>query len=135
MAQTTFNLYTYFYFILNKKNVSTCKSLRCHLHCLSSCPQIGCWSSKRIRIYWCICKNVPRYVREYHYLKTKCLSWFILFQQKVQETLPENVLKAIHAPPKPDLPIIKPEQLTEADGIIFGFPTRYTSLFDMCSLI
>ncbi|CEP17616.1 hypothetical protein [Parasitella parasitica] len=42
---------------------------------------------------------------------------------QVQETLPENVLKAIRAPPKPDLPIIKPEQLTEADGIIFGFPT------------
>ncbi|CAO0789804.1 benzoquinone reductase [Mucor lusitanicus] len=47
---------------------------------------------------------------------------------QVQETLPENVLKAIKAPPKPDLPIIKPEQLTEADGIIFGFPTRFGSM-------
>jgi NAD(P)H dehydrogenase (quinone) len=60
---------------------------------------------------------------------------FFLKKKKVQETLPENVLKAIHAPPKPDLPIIKPEQLTEADGIIFGFPTRYNSLLDIYFLI
>ncbi|KAI8053653.1 NAD(P)H:quinone oxidoreductase, type IV [Gilbertella persicaria] len=47
---------------------------------------------------------------------------------QVQETLPESVLKNIHAPPKPDLPIIKPEQLSEADGILFGFPTRFGSM-------
>ncbi|KAI7904920.1 flavoprotein-like protein [Cokeromyces recurvatus] len=47
---------------------------------------------------------------------------------QVQETLPESILKKINAPPKPDLPIIKPEQLTEADGIIFGFPTRFGSM-------
>ncbi|KAI8971665.1 NAD(P)H:quinone oxidoreductase, type IV [Mycotypha africana] len=47
---------------------------------------------------------------------------------QVQETLPESVLKKINAPPKPDLPIIQPEQLSEADGIIFGFPTRFGAM-------
>ncbi|KAG2194447.1 hypothetical protein INT47_003815 [Mucor saturninus] len=47
---------------------------------------------------------------------------------QVQETLPESVLKNIHAPPKPDLPIIRPEQLNDADGILFGFPTRFGSM-------
>jgi NAD(P)H dehydrogenase (quinone) len=44
--------------------------------------------------------------------------------QIVQETLPESVLQKINAAPKLDLPIIKPEQLADADGILFGFPTR-----------
>ncbi|KAI8883809.1 benzoquinone reductase [Backusella circina FSU 941] len=44
---------------------------------------------------------------------------------QVQETLPESVLQKIHAAPKLDLPIIKPEQLADADGILFGFPTRF----------
>lgn len=43
----------------------------------------------------------------------------------MQETLPDSLLKKINAPPKPDLPIITPEQLNDADGILFGFPTRY----------
>ena len=29
------------------------------------------------------------------------------------------------APPKSEVPIIEPAQLAEADGIIFGFPTRF----------
>jgi NAD(P)H dehydrogenase (quinone) len=29
------------------------------------------------------------------------------------------------APPKSDVPIITPGELAEADGIIFGFPTRF----------
>eukprot|EP00243_Klebsormidium_subtile_P003078 TRINITY_DN16226_c0_g1_i1.p1 TRINITY_DN16226_c0_g1~~TRINITY_DN16226_c0_g1_i1.p1 ORF type:complete len:291 (-),score=56.71 TRINITY_DN16226_c0_g1_i1:429-1301(-) len=44
---------------------------------------------------------------------------------QVPETLPEEVLEKMHAPPKPDIPIIDPKKLTEADGLIFGFPTRY----------
>ncbi|GAA5814477.1 hypothetical protein MFLAVUS_007974 [Mucor flavus] len=47
---------------------------------------------------------------------------------QVQETLPDSVLKRINAPPKPDLPIITPEQLNDADGILFGFPTRFGSM-------
>ncbi|KAG0760032.1 hypothetical protein G6F22_019227 [Rhizopus arrhizus] len=49
---------------------------------------------------------------------------------QVRETLPENVLTKIKAPPKPNLPIIKPEELNEADGILFGFPTRYAFLHE-----
>jgi NAD(P)H dehydrogenase (quinone) len=29
------------------------------------------------------------------------------------------------APPKSEVPIITPAQLAEADGLLFGFPTRY----------
>lgn len=31
----------------------------------------------------------------------------------------------MHAPPKSDDPIATPEVLKEADGIIFGIPTRF----------
>ncbi|CAI9087687.1 OLC1v1021829C2 [Oldenlandia corymbosa var. corymbosa] len=31
----------------------------------------------------------------------------------------------MHAPPKSDVPVISPNQLPEADGFIFGFPTRF----------
>ncbi len=44
---------------------------------------------------------------------------------QVPETLPEEVLTKMHAPPKPDVPIISAADLPEADGFIFGFPTRY----------
>jgi NAD(P)H dehydrogenase (quinone) len=44
----------------------------------------------------------------------------------VAETLPEEVLKKMHAPPKnAAIPVIQVQQLTEADGFLFGFPTRY----------
>ncbi|GMH25520.1 hypothetical protein Nepgr_027363 [Nepenthes gracilis] len=44
---------------------------------------------------------------------------------QVPETLPEEVLAKMSAPPKSDIPIISPDQLAEADGLIFGFPTRF----------
>ncbi|KAE8728646.1 putative NAD(P)H dehydrogenase (quinone) FQR1-like 1 [Hibiscus syriacus] len=44
---------------------------------------------------------------------------------QVRETLPEEVLGKMHAPPKTDAPIITPEDLAEADGVLFGFPTRF----------
>jgi NAD(P)H dehydrogenase (quinone) len=44
---------------------------------------------------------------------------------KVPETLHEEVLGKMGAPPKPDVPTITPQELTEADGILFGFPTRF----------
>ncbi len=47
-----------------------------------------------------------------------------LFQ--VAETLPEEILTKMHAPPKPaDVPIITANELAEADGILFGVPTRF----------
>ncbi|CAI9087686.1 OLC1v1021829C3 [Oldenlandia corymbosa var. corymbosa] len=44
---------------------------------------------------------------------------------QVPETLSEEILGKMHAPPKSDVPVISPNQLPEADGFIFGFPTRF----------
>lgn len=42
------------------------------------------------------------------------------------ETLPNRVLEKMKAPTKPDdVPIVRPEQLVEADGFLFGFPSRF----------
>lgn len=47
---------------------------------------------------------------------------------QVPETLSEEVLAKVHAPPKSDVPIITPKQLPEADGFLFGFPTTFGSM-------
>jgi len=47
---------------------------------------------------------------------------------QVAETLSQEILDKMQAPPKPDLPIITPEKLAEADGFLFGFPTRFGSM-------
>ncbi|KAI0243701.1 hypothetical protein L0F63_002079 [Massospora cicadina] len=47
---------------------------------------------------------------------------------QVPETLSQEALDKMHAPPKPELPIVTPEILEEADGILFGYPTRYGTL-------
>ncbi|KAJ7964154.1 NAD(P)H dehydrogenase (Quinone) [Quillaja saponaria] len=45
---------------------------------------------------------------------------------KVPETLPDIILQKMKAPPKPnDVAEIRPEQLLEADGFLFGFPSRF----------
>jgi len=44
---------------------------------------------------------------------------------QVPETLTPEVLTLMHAPPKAEAPIISAKDLTGADGIIFGFPTRF----------
>lgn len=45
---------------------------------------------------------------------------------QVPETLPSKVLEKMKAPRKDDdVPEIRPEQLVEADGFIFGFPSRF----------
>jgi NAD(P)H dehydrogenase (quinone) len=45
---------------------------------------------------------------------------------QVAETLPEEVLAKMYAPPKdPDVPIITAADLEQCDGILFGIPTRY----------
>ncbi|XP_047253544.1 probable NAD(P)H dehydrogenase (quinone) FQR1-like 1 [Capsicum annuum] len=43
----------------------------------------------------------------------------------VPETLSEEILAKMGAPQKGDAPIIEPNDLVEADGFIFGFPTRF----------
>jgi len=48
-----------------------------------------------------------------------------LFQ--VAETLPQEVLTKMYAPPKPtDIPVLEdPAELEAFDGVLFGIPTRY----------
>ena len=53
--------------------------------------------------------------------------WTDVFH-RVAETLPEEVLAKMHAPPKKDIPIVKPETLEQYDGFLLGIPTRYGSL-------
>ncbi|KAK9059568.1 hypothetical protein SSX86_020272 [Deinandra increscens subsp. villosa] len=52
---------------------------------------------------------------------------------QVPETLPSVVLAKMKAPPKPDdVPVISPDQLTEADGFLFGFPSRFGVMAAQC---
>jgi NAD(P)H dehydrogenase (quinone) len=45
---------------------------------------------------------------------------------QVPETLSEEALTKMGAPPKrEDVPVISPAELADADGLIFGFPTRF----------
>lgn len=45
---------------------------------------------------------------------------------QIPETLPDRVLEKMKATPKAnDVAEIKPEQLSEADGFLFGFPSRF----------
>lgn len=48
---------------------------------------------------------------------------------RVPETLSKEVLQLMKAPEKHDkVPLISAEKLVEADGFLFGFPTRYGSM-------
>eukprot|EP00775_Hariotina_reticulata_P002619 gene2619-2920_t len=48
----------------------------------------------------------------------------VLYQ--VAETLSDEILGKMHAPPKAaDVPVIDPRTIAEADGFVFGFPTRF----------
>jgi NAD(P)H dehydrogenase (quinone) len=44
---------------------------------------------------------------------------------QVPETLPDEVLEKMHAPPKGDYPIITADKMTEFDGFMFGISGRY----------
>lgn len=44
---------------------------------------------------------------------------------QIAETLPEDILAKMHAPPKSSIPVVEPAKLLEYDGILFGIPTRY----------
>nr|ACU23836.1 unknown [Glycine max] len=48
---------------------------------------------------------------------------------RVLETLPKEVLELMKAPEKDEtVPLISEDKLVEADGLLFGFPTRYGSM-------
>lgn len=44
---------------------------------------------------------------------------------RIPETLNAEILGKMHAPAKPDLPVITPDELTKFDAFLFGIPTRY----------
>ncbi|EJD54787.1 1,4-benzoquinone reductase [Auricularia subglabra TFB-10046 SS5] len=44
---------------------------------------------------------------------------------QVPETLSDDILAKMHAPPKPAYPVITPDQLPKFDAFLFGVPTRY----------
>jgi len=44
---------------------------------------------------------------------------------QIPETLPQEILTKMHAPPKPDYPIIDANTLATFDAFIMGIPTRY----------
>ncbi|KAI0674168.1 1,4-benzoquinone reductase [Trametes maxima] len=44
---------------------------------------------------------------------------------QIAETLPEDVLQKMHAPPKPGYPTLAPTDLPQYDAFIFGIPTRF----------
>ncbi|KAL4864704.1 hypothetical protein BDV12DRAFT_175805 [Aspergillus spectabilis] len=45
---------------------------------------------------------------------------------QIAETLSDEVLAKMHAPPKSSVPVLEmPEQLLEYDAVLFGIPTRY----------
>jgi len=46
---------------------------------------------------------------------------------QVAETLSDEILVKMHAPPKPDYPIITLERFTEYDGYLFGISSRYAN--------
>jgi NAD(P)H dehydrogenase (quinone) len=47
---------------------------------------------------------------------------------QVEETLSEEILGKMGAPPKKDYPIITAAQLTEYDGFLFGISGRYGAM-------
>jgi NADPH-dependent FMN reductase len=44
---------------------------------------------------------------------------------QVQETLSPEILAKMHAPPKPDVPVVNVAELPSYDGFMFGMPTRF----------
>ncbi|OMO63423.1 NADPH-dependent FMN reductase [Corchorus olitorius] len=51
------------------------------------------------------------------------------FLYRVPETLSTDVLEEMRVPQKEDeLPVISVDELVEADGLLFGFPTRFGSM-------
>ena len=44
---------------------------------------------------------------------------------RIAETLPEDILELMRAPPKPDIPVIEPADLVNYDAMLLGIPTRF----------
>ncbi|KAG0469628.1 hypothetical protein HPP92_016328 [Vanilla planifolia] len=67
--------------------------------------------------------EISRVSRQLKVLKSSCGRFGIYLTGT--ETLSEEILGKMGAPPKSDVPIISANELAEADGFLFGFPTRF----------
>lgn len=47
---------------------------------------------------------------------------------RIPETLPQEILTRLHAPEKPDYPVITPDIMVTYDGFLFGVPTRFGNM-------
>jgi len=47
---------------------------------------------------------------------------------QIAETLPQEILTKMHAPAKPDYPILAPNDIAQFDAFILGVPTRYGNM-------
>ncbi|KAG0471089.1 hypothetical protein HPP92_015635 [Vanilla planifolia] len=65
--------------------------------------------------------EISRVSRQLKVLKSSCGRYL----ESGTETLSEEILGKMGAPPKSDVPIISANELAEADGFLFGFPTRF----------
>ncbi|XP_042475508.1 probable NAD(P)H dehydrogenase (quinone) FQR1-like 3 isoform X2 [Macadamia integrifolia] len=82
-------------------------------------------STKLYVIYYSLYSHVGIMAREVH-RGANSVEGVEATLWQVPETLPERVLEKMKAPPKAeDVPVISPEQLVEADGFLFGFPSRF----------
>ena len=66
-------------------------------------------------------------IYQYAWFISSCydLSNHALIQSRIQETLSQEILTKMYAPPKPDYPILAPSDLANFDAFILGIPTRY----------
>lgn len=46
-------------------------------------------------------------------------------RSRIAETLPDEVLAKMYAPPKPPYPILEPKDLPQFDAFLLGIPTRF----------
>ncbi|KAI0035343.1 1,4-benzoquinone reductase [Vararia minispora EC-137] len=44
---------------------------------------------------------------------------------QIAETLSKDILDLMHAPPKPDYPVLAPADIAQFDAFLLGIPTRY----------
>ena len=73
---------------------------------------------------WGYCNNFPASILQYPPNR-----WFLTIPNRIAETLPEEILKKMYAPPKADYRIITPEELLKFDGFLFGIRTPHLKHF------
>lgn len=68
---------------------------------------------------------LPSISKSISHMRRARFLYLTLSKFRVAETLPQEVLTKMHAPPKPDYPVLQPNDLANFDGFICGIPTRF----------